>query len=81
MATRQSLLEDEDTKMLLFSFPGAYNAMLLVSNIFFSCFVLFGRNQFMLKASIFIAMQLSLSARFEALLKATAQGLLTWILL
>lgn len=35
----------------------------------------------MLKASIFIAMQLSLSARFEALLKATAQGLLTWILL
>lgn len=55
--------------------------MLLVSNIFFSCFVLFGRNQFMLKASIFIAMQLSLSARFEALLKASAQGLLTWILL
>ena len=55
--------------------------MLLVSNISFSCFVLFGRYQFMLKACIFIATRLSLSARFEALLKATAQGLLTWILL
>ena len=54
--------------------------MLLVSSIFFSRFVLFGRHQFMLKACISIALQSSLSARFEALLKATAQGLLTWIL-